>query len=68
MSQFASLIERVERLLLCHEELQRTNDLLQTQLEQALRERDALRHRVNTAVSRVDTLLQQLQERDEVLQ
>lgn len=60
MSKIESLIERVERLLLRHEELQRTNDLLTQQLAQVSAERDSLRSRLSAARSRIDTLIDRL--------
>ena len=43
------IAERVERLLLRYEELQRTNQLLAEQLEAVTKERDSLRSRLNAA-------------------
>ncbi len=60
MSKIESLIERVERLLLRHEELQRTNDLLTQQLAQVSAERDSLRSRLSAARSRIDVLIDRL--------
>ena len=60
MATIEDLAERVERLLLRHEELQRTNALLRTQLEAVSSERDNLRSRLSAARSRVDVLLQRL--------
>ena len=54
------LIDRVERLLLRHEELQRTNALLATQLETMTNERDSLKSRLSAARARVDSLLVRL--------
>ncbi|HET6786935.1 MAG TPA: DUF904 domain-containing protein, partial [Aquabacterium sp.] len=54
------LTERVERLLLRHEELQRTNTLLQQQLHVITQERDSLRARLSAARSRIDTLIDKL--------
>jgi hypothetical protein len=45
MSKIDELAERVERLLLRHGELQRTNALLQQQLTAVTHERDNLRSR-----------------------
>ena len=56
------LIERVERLLLRHQELQRTNDLLTQQVAQITQERDALKSRLQTARHRIDALLERLPE------
>lgn len=60
MSKLEDLADRVERLLLRHHELQRTNALLEEQLAAVVAERDHLRTRLNTARSRIDTLLQRL--------
>ena len=54
------LAERVERLLLRHEELQRTNALLATQVESLTQERDSLKSRLSAARARVDALLDRL--------
>ena len=56
------VIERVERLLLRHEELQRTNTLLNEQLNRVTEERDSLKSRLAAARSRVDALLERLPE------
>ena len=45
MSQLQDLAEQVERLLLRHQELQRTNALLEQQLASVTQERDSLRSR-----------------------
>lgn len=60
MSQLQDLAERVERLLLRHQELQRTNALLEQQLVSVTQERDSLRSRLNAACSRIDALLERL--------
>jgi cell division protein ZapB len=54
------LAERVERLLLRHEELQRTNALMAEQLEALTVERDSLKSRLSAARARVDALLERL--------
>jgi uncharacterized protein (TIGR02449 family) len=59
-SLLEQLAERVERLLLRHGELQRTNDLLQGQVEQLTRERDNLKSRLGAARHRIDALLDRL--------
>lgn len=61
MSKLQDLAERVERLVLRHEELQRTNALLQQQLGALGNERDNLRSRLSAARSRIDVLLERLQ-------
>ena len=60
MSQIEELADRVERLLLRHEEVQRTNALLREQLATTAHERDNLRSRLNAARSRIDVLLDRL--------
>ena len=59
-SHIEQIAERVERLLLRHAELQRTNALLSTQLDAVTRERDSLKSRLSAARSRVDALLERL--------
>ena len=56
----APLIERVERLLLRHQELKRTNALLTEQVASLVAERDLLKSRLNTARHRIDALLERL--------
>jgi chromosome segregation ATPase len=60
MSKIEELADRVERLLLRHEELQRTAALLEQQLVSVAHERDSLRSRLNAARSRIDALLERL--------
>ena len=60
MSKIEELAERVERLLLRHAELQRTNALLAQQVSVVTHERDNLRSRLNAARSRIDALLERL--------
>ena len=60
MSKIEDLAARVERLLLRHEELKRTNALLEQQLKSASAERDSLRSRLNAARQRIDALLDRL--------
>ncbi|WP_310566004.1 DUF904 domain-containing protein [Hydrogenophaga sp.] len=54
------IAERVERLLLRHEELQRTNALLLEQVQALQTERDSLKSRLNAARARIDALLDRL--------
>ena len=54
------IAERVERLLVRHAELQRTNALLTQQVEALTHERDALKSRLHTARARVDALMERL--------
>jgi uncharacterized protein (TIGR02449 family) len=56
------ITERVERLLVRHEELQRTNALLSAQVSQLSHERDTLKSRLNVARTRIDALLERLPE------
>ncbi len=60
MSKIEELAERVERLLLRHAELQRTNALLEQQVATVAHERDNLRSRLNAARARIDALLERL--------
>ena len=59
-SQIDQLVDRVERLLVRYEELQRTNALLTEQMELLTQERDSLKSRLSAARSRVDALLERL--------
>jgi cell division protein ZapB len=61
-SSLDPLAERVERLLVRHEEIQRTNALLVSQLEALTQERDSLKSRLSAARARVDALLERLPE------
>jgi len=60
MAKIHELAERVERLLLRHDELKRTNALLEQQLAAVTHERDNLRSRLNAARGRIDALLERL--------
>ena len=60
MSKIEELAERVERLLLRHDEIKRTNALLEQQVAAISAERDSLRSRLNAARSRIDALLDRL--------
>ncbi len=59
-SQIEHIAERVERLLVRHEELLRTNALLTAQLESLGFERDSLKSRLSAARARVDALIERL--------
>jgi cell division protein ZapB len=59
-NQLDQLTERVERLLLRHLELQRTNTLLTEQVTALTHERDSLKSRLGAARARVDALLERL--------
>jgi len=60
MSRIDELTDRIERLLLRHEELARTNALLQQQVQVTLQERDSLKARLAAARARIDTLIDKL--------
>ena len=61
-NQIDQITERVERLLVRHAELQRTNALLTSQVEALTHERDSLKSRLGAARARVDALLDRLPE------
>ena len=61
-SKFDQVSERVERLLVRYQELQRTNTLLSAQVDDLTRERDSLRSRLGAARARVEALLERLPE------
>ena len=54
------IAERTERLLLRHEELQRTNALLAAQVQELTQERDLLKSRLSAARQRIDSLIDRL--------
>ena len=56
----AQLHARVERLLLRHNELLRTNTLLTERLQSLEAERDQMRQRLHDATHRIDKLLARL--------
>ena len=56
MSRIDELTDRIERLLLRHEELTRTNALLQQQVQVIGAERDSLRARLQAARARIDKI------------
>jgi chromosome segregation ATPase len=60
MSKLEDLADRVERLLLRHEELQRTNLLMAQELASVGAERDSLRSRLSAARARIEALLARL--------
>ena len=62
MASLTDLTDRVERLLVRHDEILRTNLLLQVQVTAITQERDSLRSRLNAARARVDALLERLPE------
>ncbi len=59
-SQIDQIAERVERLLVRYDELQRTNALLGAQVQTLSHERDSLKSRLGAARARVDALLERL--------
>ena len=61
MAKFDDLAERVDRLVLRHQELKRTTALIAEQLVAVTSERDSLRSRLSAARLRVDALLERLQ-------
>jgi len=60
MGTLQDLAERIDRLVLRHEELKRSNALLEGQLATVSAERDSLRSRLAAARGRIDTLLARL--------
>jgi uncharacterized protein (TIGR02449 family) len=60
MAKLEDLAERVERLVLRHQELKRTNALIEQQLSAVTAERDSLRSRLGAARARIDALLARL--------
>ena len=64
MSNIENLADRVERLLLRHDELQRTNALLLAQLHAMSQERDQLKSRLSAARSRIEALIDRLPAED----
>ena len=59
-SQIDQIADRVDRLLMLYEELQRTNALLGAQVQTLTHERDSLVSRLGAARARVDALLERL--------
>lgn len=60
MSALDQLADRVDRLLLRHDELKRANALLEQQVQGLCAERDSLKSRLAAARSRIDALLDRL--------
>jgi len=60
LPSLSQIAERVDRLLIRHAELQRTNTLLSQQLSELTHERDSLRSRLQAARARIDALLDRL--------
>ena len=61
MTKLHDLAERVDRLVLRHEELKRTSQLMAQQLQAVTAERDSLKSRLAAARARIDALLDRLQ-------
>jgi cell division protein ZapB len=60
MAKLEDLSERVDRLVLRHQELKRTSTLIEQQLAAVTSERDSLRSRLAAARARIDALLERL--------
>jgi uncharacterized protein (TIGR02449 family) len=60
MATLQDLAQRLDRLLLRHQELERTNTILREQLGTVSNERDSLKSRLTAARSRIDALLERL--------
>jgi cell division protein ZapB len=60
MATLEDLAERVDRLVLRHQELKRASTLIEQQLVAVTAERDSLRSRLAAARARVDALLEKL--------
>ncbi len=60
MAKLEDLAERVDRLVLRHQELKRTSALIAQQLVAVTNERDSLRSRLAAARGRIDALLARL--------
>ena len=60
MSRLPDLAQRIDRLVLRHKELARTNALLEQQVAGLQGERDSLRSRLSAARARIDALLERL--------
>ena len=60
MAKLEDLAERVDRLVLRHQELRRTSTLIEQQLAAVSSERDSLRSRLAAARARIDALLDRL--------
>ena len=64
MSKLEDLAERVDRLVLRHTELKRSNALIEQQLAAVGAERDSLRSRLAAARARIDALLARIPAED----
>jgi uncharacterized protein (TIGR02449 family) len=65
MTPLHDLAERIDRLVLRHEELKRTNRLMEQQLQTLGAERDSLKSRLAAARARIDVLLARLPAEDD---
>jgi cell division protein ZapB len=60
MAKLEDLAERVDRLVLRHQELKRTSALIEQQLVAVTAERDSLKSRLAAARARIDALLERI--------
>jgi hypothetical protein len=60
MTKLHDLVERVDRLVLRHEELKRTSQLMEQQLLAVSAERDSLKSRLAASRARIEALLARL--------
>jgi chromosome segregation ATPase len=60
MAKIEDLAERVDRLVLRHQELKRTGALVEQQLAAVTADRDSLRSRLAAARARIDALIERL--------
>jgi cell division protein ZapB len=65
MATLQDLATRIDRLLLRHEELERTNKLLLQEVASLSSERDSLKSRLTAAHTRIDSLLERLPSDDQ---
>ncbi len=60
MAKLQDIVERVDRLVLRHQELKRTSALIEQQLTAVCAERDSLRSRLAAARARIEALLERI--------
>lgn len=60
MGNLQDLADRIDRLVLRHEELKRANALLEARLSAVTAERDSLASRLAAARARIDALIERL--------
>ena len=60
MAKLEDFAERVDRLVLRHQEVKRSSALLEQQLAAVAAERDSLKSRLAAARARIDALLERL--------